>query len=88
MKKVRFIVCAAMALVLFSCEKAPMETPKDDPTKSLPEGYVWDLRRRYPDATITASTVKSTGHYPVTIVSLIDKDGFENEVLVRNGRWF
>lgn len=88
MKKVRFIVCAAMALVLFSCEKAPMETPKDDPTKSLPEGYVWDLRRRYPDATITASTVKSTGHYPVTIVSLIDKDGFENEVLFRNGRWF
>ncbi len=88
MKKVRFIVCAVMALVMFSCEKAPMETPKDDPTKSLPEGYVRSLRSRYPDATITASTVKSTGHYPVTIVSLIDKDGFENEVLFRNGRWF
>jgi hypothetical protein len=42
MKKVRFIVCAVMVLVLFSCEKAPKETLESDWVKSLPESVAWE----------------------------------------------
>lgn len=88
MKKVRFIVCAVMALVLFSCEKAPKETLESDWVKSLPESVAWDLRKRYPDAKIIATDDWSTGRYAIRSVSFVDKDGFENEVLYRNGRWY
>ena len=44
MKKVRFIVCAVMALVLFSCEKAPMETRYQLPPYSAIPDYVQTVK--------------------------------------------
>ena len=88
MKKVSYILCAVMALVLFSCEKAPKETRENDLVESLSESLVWDLNKRYPKAKITATTEWSADGHAVRSVSLIDKNGLENEVLYRNGRWY
>ena len=77
-----------MALVLFSCEKAPKETPENDLMESLPESVAWDLNKRYPEAKVTATAEWSADGYAVRSVTLIDKDGLENEILYRNGRWY
>ena len=82
MKKESFIMCAVMALVLFSCEKAPKGTPEYDPMKSLPESVVQDFRARYPEAT----DIEVHGEEEVS-VSLIDRDGFKNKVVYVKGEW-
>lgn len=83
MKKVRFIVCAMMALVLFSCEKDSQGVREYDPMKSLPESVVRDFYGRYPEAT----DIKVIGGEKEMRISLIDKDGCKNEAVYVNGEW-
>lgn len=85
MKKVRFIVCALMALVLFSCEKTPAVTPDNDPIKWLPESIFRDFSGRYPEAAVVSVSGDRETEY--VRISLLDKDGFKSEVVYRNGEW-
>ena len=84
MKKVRFIICAVMALALLSCEKDPKGIQEYDPMESLSESVVWDFNGRYPEAT---DITVIGGDKDNARISLIDKDGYENEVVYVDGEW-
>lgn len=83
MKKVSFFICAVMALVLFSCEKAPKGAQEYDPMESLPESVVWDFNGRYPEAT----DITVIGGEEEVSVSFVDQNGYKNEVVYVNGNW-
>ena len=77
MKKVRFIVCAVMALVLFSCEK---HTPVD---AGIPERFVGDFYTRNPGAMVTSTTNHKGEDY--LEIDYIGKDGFERKAVYELG---
>ena len=84
MKSVRLIMCAVMALMLFSCEKDPVV----ENTIDLPESIYRDLNTRYPNVKVTAYEERSTGKHAVASVTFIDKNGLENEAMYHFGKWY
>lgn len=87
MKKVSFIVCALMALVLFSCGKDNPQVPEikrpDYSTEIIPQQVKGDFLDRYPEAKVT-SAYEYTSQYQG--VAFVDKDGFRKEVVYKDGQ--
>ena len=79
MKKVRFIVCAMLALVLFSCDKY---TPRED-VVVLPKGYAGDFYKRYPEAKVISASEPDGDRYME--IGFIDGDGSEKKAVYRDG---
>lgn len=79
MKKVSFIVCALLALVLFSCEKY---TPRENYVV-LPKSYAGDFFKRYPEAKVTSASEPDGDRYME--IGFIDGDGFEKKAVYKDG---
>ena len=79
MKKVRFIVCALLALVLFSCEKY---TPRES-SVVIPKGYAGDFYKRYPEAKVTSASEPDGDRYME--IEFIDGDGSEKKAVYKDG---
>ena len=86
MKKVRFILCAVMALVLFSCEKEIPQVPErqypDYSTEIISPEIKQDFLERYPEAKVQSAFEKGKYHG----VTFIDGDGLRKDVVYKE-RW-
>ena len=87
MKKVSFLMCAVMALMICSCEKEyPVEPEIQRPDYSLeivPQKIKQDFINRYPDAKVSSSYDYAGKYYGV---SFVDNDGLRKEVVYKD-KW-
>ena len=87
MKKVgfRFLMGALGALVLFSCNKQPVDPKPYDPTLILPQRIAPDFAGRYPGVMIRSTTADPNAEY--FEITFTDQEGAGNRTVYRNGEW-
>lgn len=86
MKIYRFLLCAAAALMVFSCEKEPGNVtpiPTEEEKNQEKEPWKDDFEARYPEATVSGIEAKVGAMW----ISFVDKDGFNNIAVYSSDKW-